>query len=198
MSTIQDTNRLSYFKDAVYAYAEIGKDAMSSLRGRVGFVLGAAIPLVSIPLLNRMVKAWNLPTYDPFANLNLGVKVLITPFVCVIGPIMEEQVFRQDLKDKMIGNIEKSYLDWGLSKVDANFAARTTTIFYTSVIFGLVHFSNSLCFFCNPIYFLPQVIFATVAGFVFGVAEDFGGLEFPIGLHIGNNTSAWVHYLLNH
>lgn len=60
-----------------------------------------------------------------------------------------------------------------------------------------MHFSNALVFWCNPILFLPQVVAATIMGLMFGLAKEFtGDLYMPIGMHMGNNTLAWVAKML--
>lgn len=165
-------------------------------QGVIGFGLGVGAHKIYEPLTERIIKALglsaaNLP--NPFSGFGLGSKILLAPFICVIGPILEEKIFRGDLQDLLKDKLKSFYTNRGFSDSAANTAARVTSVFFSSIIFGVIHFSNALCFWCNPVLFLPQVIAATLMGFIFGFAKEFSGeLSLPIGMHIGNNTLAWI------
>jgi len=166
----------------------------------VGLGLGAASHKVYTPLVERSITAFGIKTTnlaDPFAAMSYSSKVLATPFVCVLGPIIEEVFFRGDLQNFLRETFESLFLSQGFSYGVANTAARITAVFFSSIIFGLVHFTNALVFMCNPILFLPQVIGATIMGLIFGAAAEISNdLNLPISMHIGNNTWAWFsHYL---
>lgn len=176
------------------------KNMVASPVGQViiGLGLGLCMHTVYSPLTEKIVKVLGFTSTlpDPFNRLNLGCKILISPFVCIIGPIMEEQQFRGDMQEDLKDKFELYYAKQGLSNSTANILARVTSVFYTSIIFGLVHFANAAFFLCNPILFLPQVIAATLMGVIFGLAKEFTGeLFMPMGMHIGNNTLAWAHYI---
>lgn len=177
------------------------KEAVTSPVGQqvIGFGLGVGMHKITIPLTLYGIKNLGATTNlddDPFRINNLATKILLAPFVCVIGPITEEQLFRRDLQDRLQDQLEDFYLNQNFSVPNANTAARVTSIFFTSVVFGLLHFTNAIAFRCNPILFLPQVVHATIVGLLFSLAKEFSGeLHIPIGMHIGNNTIAWAHYI---
>jgi membrane protease YdiL (CAAX protease family) len=105
-------------------------------------------------------------------------------------------MFRGDLQGALKDKLHSFYENIGFSNPDATIASRVTSVFFTSVIFGLLHFTNAIMFWCNPILFLPQVVAATTMGLMFSLAKEFSGeLHMPIGMHIGNNTIAWAHCL---
>ncbi len=164
----------------------------------IGLGLGAYAHKIYGPLTEKIVKILGVPTGlpDPFGGLDLLTKLVLTPFVCFLGPISEEQTFRGDLQGTLREKFESYFVNRGFSESTANIAARVTAIFFASVIFGLVHFMNAIVFWCNPILFLPQVVAATIMGLIFGLAKECAGnLDMPIGMHIGNNTLAWANYL---
>jgi membrane protease YdiL (CAAX protease family) len=178
------------------------QDAVTSPIGQgvVGFGLGVGAHKVYGSLTQKIVKGFGVSTVfrDPFSSLSLGYKILITPFVCITGPILEEKLFRGDLQGMLKGKFESFYVNQGFSESAAHTAARVTSVFFASVVFGLVHFTNAILFWCNPLLFLPQVVAATIMGLIFGLAKEFtGGLHMPIGMHIGNNTFTWAHYIKN-
>lgn len=161
----------------------------------IGLGIGIAIPLAGL-LIEHTFQSYGTTasTPDPFQDLGLGYKIALSPFVGIIGPILEELQFRGWLQDKLTEFFKGVY---GFSEDDSNLAARITSVFFTSVIFGLVHFSNAIVFQCDPMLFLPQVIFATIMGFALGTAKELtGGLSMPCGMHIGNNSMVWTTYLL--
>jgi len=176
------------------------KDAVTSPVGQgvIGFGLGVGVHKIYGPLTEKIVKLLGVSTIlpDPFSGLGLGCKILLTPFICVIGPILEEKMFRGDLQGALKNKLNSFYVNLGLSDSDANTASRVTSVFFASVIFGLIHFTNAIVFWCNPVLFLPQVVAATIMGLVFGLAKEFSGeLHMPIGMHIGNNSLAWAQYI---
>src|SRR3990170_5596683 len=176
------------------------KDAVTSPVGQgvIGFGLGVGVHKIYGPLTEKIVKLLGVSTIlpDPFSGLSLGCKILLTPFICVIGPILEEKMFRGDLQGALKNKLNSFYVNLGLSDSDANTASRVTSVFFASVIFGLIHFTNAIVFWCNPVLFLPQVVAATIMGLVFGLAKEFSGeLHMPIGMHIGNNSLAWAQYI---
>lgn len=181
-----------------------------------GFILGLGIHKVYAPLTNRIVTAitselelnanFLLPSEkvvkgtilsNPFTQMSFHRKLLMGPQICILAPILEEVIFRSILQEKLKNDLRLFYANQGLSPKIADITSRVTAIFFGSIIFGLAHFTNALSFQCNPILFLPQVVSATVMGFVFGMAKEFSGdLYLPIGMHMGNNVLAWSSYLM--
>lgn len=185
---------------ALSATVEKIKELISSKIGQIiiGLAIGAALCLIYAPLTDKIIQLMggssSMP--DPFADMGMVKSVLLTPFVCVIGPILEEVQFRGMLQSGLNKIFESLFLDWRISDKQADLLARVTSVFFTSVIFGLVHFTNAIVFQCNPILFLPQVVAATLMGLLFGVAKEVtGSLELPSAMHIGNNTLAWANYM---
>ena len=158
----------------------------------LGFCLGLGMHKIYGPLTNRILSASVAPV-DPFKAMHPIQKIVLAPFVCVIGPILEEKLFRGDLQGALKDKFESLYSNRYTSEKITNIAARATAIFFSSVIFGLSHFANALVFWCNPVLFLPQVVATTFMGFLFGLAKEVTGqLDLPIGMHIGNNTLACI------
>ncbi len=176
------------------------KDVASSplFQGVVMFGLGAASYKIYMPLTEKIVKFLGVSAIppDPFLNLHILDKIVMTPFVCVIGPIYEEIIFRGGLQNLLKEGFQNFYLNIGFSDQTANLTARITAVFFSSLIFGAIHFVNALVFMCNPVLFLPQVVAATLMGVMFGLAKEFSGeLYLPIAMHIGNNTLAWANII---
>lgn len=134
---------------------------------------------------------------DPLNGLSLNHKILITPLICVLLPLLEEKTFRGDLQEILQSELQSFYVSrLGFSVSEAKSAARITSLFFTSVLFGLIHFSNAIVCWCHPLVFLPQVVITTVLGFIFGVAKEFSGeLFLPTGMHMGYNTFIWTQYI---
>ena len=186
--------------DAFYTATQKIKDAVTSPVGQgvIGFGLGVGAHKIYGPLTDKIVKFLGVSTIlpDPFSGLGLDCKILLTPFICVLGPILEEKIFRGDLQGMLKDKLKSFYVNRGFSDSGANTAARVTSVFFASVVFGFIHFTNAIVFWCNPVLFLPQVVSTTIMGLIFGLAKEFSGeLHMPFGMHIGNNTLAWAHYI---
>ncbi len=168
----------------------------------IGAGLGAGMNKVYFPLTQRILKALGTspvlasPITSPINGGSLGYKIVMTPVACILFPIMEERMFRGDIQETLKTNFQPFFARFGFSDSAANISARVMSVFFGSVIFGIGHFSNAIFFRCNPILFLPQVVAAITMGLIFGLAKEFsGGLLMPIGMHVTNNTLAWVQYL---
>lgn len=176
------------------------KDALISPIGQgiMGFGLGVGVHQIYGPLTVKVVNFLGITAFppDPFSRLGLRTKILISPVICVLGPIIEEKMFRGDIQEKLKARFKAFNLNRGFSDSAANTAARIASVFFGSILFGVIHFSNALLFWCNPYLFLPQVVAATIMGLLFGLAKEVtGDLHMPHGMHIGNNTFAWAHYI---
>lgn len=176
------------------------KDIVTSPVGQVviGIGLGVLMHQVYSPLTEKIINALGVTSIasDPFSDLGFGEKILLTPFVCLIGPAFEEILFREGLQGMLKHGFQSFYENQGFSDYAANIAARVTSVFFASVIFGLTHFSNAIVFWCNPVLFLPQVVACIIMGVMFGLARECSGdLILPISMHVGNNTLAWALHL---
>jgi len=174
----------------------MGSDGCSILIG-VGLHLGM---LAAGPLAAKIIQTLGIPVpQSPFNKLHPLFKVLLAPLVCVYAPIWEEKTFRGTLQEALKNDFYSLYHDnLGFSNSTAGIASRVTAIFFTSVLFGLSHFSNAIFFCCNPVLFLPQVVSTTIAGLMLGFAKEWGGsLELPTSMHIFNNSVAWTLSILN-
>jgi membrane protease YdiL (CAAX protease family) len=166
----------------------------------IGLGLGAVGLLICGPLSSRIVTPFiDLATFaDPFTALPTGVKILLAPLICLVGPICEEYEFREGLQNALKAAFQEIFSTMGMTPNNAVLASRISAIFFGSVIFGLVHFTNALVFWCNPIVFLPQVVFATMFGLCLGLVKEMSGdLTMPMAMHICNNTIAWGFALMS-
>lgn len=187
-------------EDAFCTVTQKIKDAASSCFGQgiIGFVLGTGAHKIYMPLTDKIIKFLGVSTIlsDPFNGLALNYKILASPLVCVVAPVLEEQMFRGDLQGMLKDKFKSFYLDKGYSDSVANTAAGVSSVFFASIAFGLMHFTNAIVFWCHPVAFVLQVVAATLMGIVFGLAKEFSGqLHMPLGMHIGNNTVAWANYI---
>ncbi|MBS4167404.1 CPBP family intramembrane glutamic endopeptidase [Parachlamydia sp. AcF125] len=187
-------------KDCFHATIQKIKKIVTSPFGQlaIGLGLGMCMPIIYAPLTGKIVKGLGVSTTltDPFSELGLIDKIFLTPFVCILIPIGEEVTFREGLQGELKNKLESLYVALGLPKPAANSAARVTSIFFTSVIFGLMHFSNAAIFVCNPVVFLPQVVAAILMGIILGLAKEFTGeVYMPTSMHIGNNLLSWIRYI---
>jgi membrane protease YdiL (CAAX protease family) len=186
-------------EDTICATAQKIKEIVTSpLQLIFGFGLGLGLHKIYAPLTNKIIKALriSIPLADPFSTLDLSSKIFLTPIVCILVPLLEEYMFRGTLQETLKDVFESFYINLGFSLTAAETAARVTSLFFSSVIFGLAHFTNALIFWCNPIIFLPQVVATTIMGLLFGLAKEFSGdLSLPSGMHIGNNTLAWIQMM---
>jgi membrane protease YdiL (CAAX protease family) len=175
------------------------KDAVTSPFGQlvVGFGLGLCLHKIVMPPTVTILKFFGMSesSFDqiPFRGLSLASKVILIPYACIIGPIAEEIAFRDEVPKDLKEKLTPFYMNLGLSDSDANTVSRVTSVFFASLIFGSYHFLNAIPFCCNPVLFLPQVVFATIYGLIFGLSKELSGqLILPIGIHIGNNTLASI------
>lgn len=164
----------------------------------LGFGLGLGTFLIYGPITERIIKALGVNFENPFNEMHIIEKVIMMPIICILGPIAEEQVFRGSLYDLLKEKFQSFYSSMGFSEGASRVASRITTVFFSSIIFGLIHFTNAIAFECSPLLFLPQVVATTVMGILFALAKEIsGGLEVPIGMHIGNNTLSWSVMMLS-
>lgn len=166
----------------------------------IGFAIGLAMPYAlgaMYPYINQLTRLAGIPLdsipQDPLHGMSRIGKIALAPLVCISGPIIEEYLFRGKLQESLKIRFEGFYSRCGMTEEAAQLSARISTIFFSSILFGLVHFSNALDFWCNPILFLPQVVMASIMGIAFGIAKECtNNLYLPTGMHIGNNTLAWA------
>ena len=156
----------------------------------IGATLGVKMYRVYSPLAKKILTAVGIEkSPDPFEKLNLVSKIFLAPSVCILVPCFEEIVFRGAIQKIFKDKFEPLYANLGCATFVANITARVTSVFFTSLIFGIYHFSNVITFRCSPVSFFPQVVSATISGLILGLAKELSGsLAIPIGMHIGNNT----------
>ena len=188
-------------RDACCTMAEKVKEMVTSPVAVGQVVLGAVgwgvygYP-ISTSLGEKVVAVWGMSdTFsDSFAEISPRMQILLSPFSCVVGPIIEECAFRGQLQEMLKDKFESFYTDQGFSSADI--AARVTSVFFTAIIFGLLHFSNALFFWRHPVFFLPQVVLAMFGGLISGLSQELsGGLYVPCGIHIANNTLTWAKHM---
>ncbi|MGR3951806.1 MAG: CPBP family intramembrane metalloprotease [Chlamydia sp.] len=176
----------------------IKKILIISAQFTAGLLFGACSPLLYAPLTGKILKILGIPQSriggDPLHKLCNPKEIVWNGFyVCMLGPILEELLFRGPLMSKIKGEIEVFCIKQGASKKRAKLIARILTIVSTSLLFGVAHLYNAIAFKCSPLLFLPQVISATIMGLLFGIAKELtDGITTPIGMHIGNNSLAWA------
>jgi membrane protease YdiL (CAAX protease family) len=185
----------SAFNATTQKIKEIATSPVAVRQLIIGAGLGAGMHKVYTPLTERILKALGTsPILScPLDGGGLAYKILIFPYMCILAPILEEQMFRGDIQETLKTKFQPFFARFGFSDSAANISARVMSVFFGSVIFGIYHFSNAIFFRCNPILFLPQVVACIIVGLKFGLAKEFsGGLLMPIGMHFGVNTLAWV------
>jgi membrane protease YdiL (CAAX protease family) len=166
----------------------------------IGLGIGLHLDKIYMPLTEKIFQLLggnpNAAIPDPFADIGYREMLLLSPVICVLGPLLEEGFFRGSLQDAIKNKSVTFFESLGTSKSVAETLARVTSIFFASILFGLVHFTNAIAFGCSPFLFLPQVIGATIMGFLFGLAKEYTGqLHMPIGMHMGNNLLGTLGYL---
>lgn len=159
----------------------------------LGIGIGINLPKITVPLTNRVLKALGsslrCSAKASLGNIPFLSKIIIFSFVCILAPLTEEILFREVVQEKIKNTLNSFYINLDFSDTTAKMAARITSIFFTSVVFGVYHFTNALFFWCHPILFLPQAIAATIVGLGCGIAKEVTGeLNMPIAMHMGNNV----------
>jgi membrane protease YdiL (CAAX protease family) len=106
---------------------------------------------------------------------------------CIIVPLLEEVLFRGIIQPNT-----KALVNFIIApcfnEATAKKIATITAIVFTSLLFGMVHLTNS----SNLLVSLPQMISAAFSGIIYGLEKEFGGglLETTVH-HMANNTIAW-------
>ncbi len=165
------------------------------VQSAIGAALGVAAHKFVWPLTERIMKLLSPSTIlsGPFGSLSLTAKILKAPLVCVLGPVIEEVVFRGNLQEILKGKFASFFVGQGFSNSAALKAARVASVFFTAIIFGLAHFANALRYWCNPMFFLPQVVATTILGFMFGAAKELTGeLHMSTAMHASHNAVVWT------
>lgn len=190
-------NDLINTSDAFFYSCQRIRDVLSSRQGLIGTGLGASFGYFISPVYDSLYKAFELKIEkDPFSSISSLLS--LSPLIVIMAPVIEELIFRE----KLYNNIEKGTFDYcvslNLSEPVTWLASKITALFLSSILFGVVHFSNALFFSVHPKFFLPQVIFATVMGFALGLAKEISkDMKMPIGIHLGNNAGAVITGLIS-
>jgi len=192
----------------------------------MSFGLGLVVHRIYGPLTSRVLNflgVTKIPV-DPFKQIPFIFKIIMTYHVCILGPAVEENMFRGSIQPGLKSQFYEGFKNLGLSECLARAASSVTSIVVTSILFGLIHFANAILILCdpiicllvlcalidglidlnwvllflNPMSYLPQVIAATIMGVIFGLAQEFTAeVYIPISMHIGNNSFAWVINLIS-
>ncbi|MCH9613997.1 MAG: hypothetical protein SP1CHLAM54_10060 [Chlamydiia bacterium] len=204
MSIAQLPSHITHVTTSIQsAYQQVEEVATTPMGQRViGFALGVISHLAYVPLTERVLVGMGYTVgrggpSDPLSGMPVPIKIALMPLLAVLGPIAEEVFFREKLPAMIQENLQPLFSTLEISNEQARLASRVTAVFFSSIFFGLIHFSNALFFCCDPMLFLPQVIASTILGFGFGLARECtGSLDMPIGMHVGNNTFACLSEIL--
>ncbi|GAB4233328.1 MAG: hypothetical protein Tsb0021_12290 [Chlamydiales bacterium] len=166
----------------------------------LGFSIGMVLPPFIVVLAKFTIRLLRISENDsPFSytQITLKEKLRLAPDICLIGPIVEEVLFRGIVQSGIKKIFIFSCRRLGCAETKAAKVSRITTLFLTSTLFGVSHLSNARAFRCHPSVFLPQVIGSCFYGLIFGLAKEWsGGLAMPIGMHVGNNSLVWSANIL--
>jgi membrane protease YdiL (CAAX protease family) len=139
-------------------------------------------------LLTHAFKKYTLMSLRPLSS-----SIDKMSFICISGPVIEELIFRRYLFD----NLKTCFIDFynylGINSSLSSILAKISTIFVSAVIFGSAHFLNAYSLGCSFNSLLPQVVYCTVGGLLYGFLKEYtGDIYVSIGLHVGNNVDAWT------
>lgn len=153
----------------------------------IGFFAGVAIAIVSTPIESFIKTYFGIADLvDPFKAMSFSDKLLMIPMGIIAAPVIEEALFRGALEENLKTSFAAFYERLGLPYENA---ARITAIFFSAVIFGLLHFTNAWTLNCAMVQLVPQVAIGILAGVCLSAAKEAtGSLAGPIGAHMGNNT----------
>jgi membrane protease YdiL (CAAX protease family) len=151
----------------------------------LGIAVGVAaqfglVPLLELPLqpfVHNLSRQIGHPTRQLLGPVNGTSFVILTVFVCLGSPLVEELFFRGLLLRGLLGKVA------GLGRR----AAPAFAIVATGLVFGLVHF--------EPLQFLGLAGFGMVLSYL---AYRTGRLGPSIVAHISFNTTTVVAYALTH
>jgi len=138
------------------------------------------VPLLELPLqpfVHNLSRQLGHPTRQLLGPVNGTAFVILTIFVCVGSPLVEEIFFRGLLLRGLLGKLA------GLGRR----AGPAVAIVVTGLVFGLVHF--------EPLQFLGLAGFGMVLSYL---AYRTGRLGPSIVAHVSFNTTTVVAYVLTH
>lgn len=194
---------ITYIEDGFKSTVQKVKDFIASPVGQtlIGVQMGIMVGIFSGALTGKIFTALDIPiSPDPLGSLSLSSLIILSPYICLIRPLSEEQMLRGSLHDYLKESFESFYVHLDCSPEIAKTASRISAIFFGSIIFGLYHLSNALVFLCNPMHFLPHAVAATFMGFFLGIAKEITGeLYLSNGMRVANNsfiTATFMHRAL--
>ena len=182
------------------------------VRERLGgyFPLSTALPLLALGVAASMPAAAAVTVVSAVTEValnSLGLRTegcqqdasrllettsspgAVIAMVVVLGPIIEEVIFRGVLRDLVVGLEPKEV---NPEKYCGMTWERLVSVAKVSLIFGLVHLSPNQGWLNVPI-----VIALSVLGFIMGMLREYtGNLWAPTGLHMANNGLAVASQLL--
>lgn len=171
---------------------------ITTSQGFFGFGLGIALYQIIKPLIMKSLE-WlgHKKLADSFNNKYFYVLasdfiplIIIAPLAIMIAPVVEEVIFREHIFEIIKSKLYDCLAIIGCCRPLALLAARIGTLFFSSILFGLVHFSNALFFLRRPFDFLPQVIGASYVALPLGLLKEATGtVTMAIGAHCGYNAA---------
>lgn len=182
------------------AYHEDIEDVQSgSFLGITNPVYQMSIGYLISPLVGDIKRAFTAVLINkPFEHISktslkgITSTVLQMPTTCISGPVLEELFFRGFLHELLRKAFSSFYEAIGLEAEQVKTFAKISTVFFSAIIFGAAHFLNAYSLGCSFIEVLPQVVYSSVAGVLYGFLKEHTGNHFvAIGLHVGNNVDAW-------
>lgn len=175
------------------------KNKMTTTKGKVMLAAGLAFGVCYYQFNNFFIPktmhalGLSYTRCEPLGEMSLPVVALYSPLVCLAGPLWEEIAFRGVVQKGLCNKLSHYYKNKGFSDPIIHLASRVTSIFLTSLFFAAMHLQNlPLAKDSASVYLQTAVAFK--AGLIMGLAKELsGGLSLPIGIHIGNNTAAWIN-----
>lgn len=140
----------------------------------------ALVPLLELPLqpfVHNLSRQLGHPTRQLLGPVNGTSFVILTIFVCVGSPFVEEMFFRGLLLRGLLGKCSRL----------GRRAGPALAIVVTGLVFGLVHF--------EPLQFLGLAGFGMVLSYL---AYRTGRLGPSMAAHVSFNTTTVVAYVLTH
>lgn len=179
---------------------ENSRKEFATTEGKIKTVVGLGLGMLYYPA-NKIILKHVAPIVglsssvrsDPFGERSLTSLVLHIPLACVIGPIMEECVYRGGIQDALSNALDRFRQIRDLSGPVSRIACLAANILFTTTIFSITHLTN-IPFSKEASEVYAQTITCFFGGIVLSAAKELSkNLLLPIGFHIGFNVHAWIN-----